>query len=389
MTRPVASDGSSMAGPRVLVAELDSLTQARIWRDSSNRTEAIDRLLGFVRAAHLLGGRVLLLDSMVLDSALFGVVSPRRLAAHLGVSEHDLPVTLVCESASLADSLEAKLGRGVEYRWQLAGGRQRDQLWIEDSHRRGWDAWCEAADSGLIPVETYRWRADVEKPPLAIAAVSGADLKADSAAERLRLFANGTTRRSDVEDEFDRGVEAAPDEKAALTVVRDQWNRHYLDALARQHDASWVSFDSQVESSGDSPPDSGRTLMRVSGAAIERLRRLPPAAFSDLLYMSNADRERFFSRPSRRALWRIAYRIETVDRVDGLPTALLRLALTLVLVIVALVLTSPALEGATGAWAWLLSAAVVLATFPYPTLSLIWHVRPKRLDGVVSMAVAP
>ena len=110
------------------------------------------RVVGALRVAHLIGGEILVTDSMLLDSRFFTTVGPRDLATLLGSPPGDLPLTVLVNGPTVGDALEDKLARGQGFRWQLAGQHQREG-WVTPEIRSAWDEWVRAAERGAIRTE--------------------------------------------------------------------------------------------------------------------------------------------------------------------------------------------------------------------------------------------
>ena len=98
---------------RIFLTELDSVAMRRLHDDSTDPSRAMARVVGALRVAHLIGGEILVTDSMLLDSRFFTTVGPRDLATLLGSPPGDLPLTVLVNGPTVGDALDVAEGHAV------------------------------------------------------------------------------------------------------------------------------------------------------------------------------------------------------------------------------------------------------------------------------------
>ena len=340
------------------------------------------RVVGALRVAHLIGGEILVTDSMLLDSRFFTTVGPRDLATLLGSPPGDLPLTVLVNGPTVGDALEDKLARGQGFRWQLAGQHQREG-WVTPEIRSAWDEWVRAAERGAIRTEPMLTHLDGRpKGPFEI----DVDLSSDHESEHVEalLAAAGRRDRSGVYAAYAAAVadDAAPQELTELKRLRAEHDGAYFTAMARQHDADWVTFATTAATATHAP---GRTALSVSGQLLELAVEAPPAVFAHLLHATREERAKLQASPSRHRLRALAFCADAATRTASIYAETIRVARALFLAFVAVVLAVPPVRAAVGRLAWLAFGIAALLAMPWDTIKSAWDLRPSALDGKLSV----
>ena len=102
----MASSNDSPTGddvkPRIVVTNLDAVSQADLWL-TQGPAAAIESLTAIVRTALLLGGELVVDRNQVLDGIFFLAVGPDGIRHELGLPPgSDLPITITCHPAAAA-----------------------------------------------------------------------------------------------------------------------------------------------------------------------------------------------------------------------------------------------------------------------------------------------
>lgn len=370
---------------RVLIAELDSLAQHELG-DRLGRAAAEQYLVGVLRAAHLLAGTVLVTDSMLLDSRFFTSLGPRDLAARLGTEVNRLPLSVVSPTGSLRTALEVKLA-DPDFTWQLG----------EDRPVETWRAWIEAEEAGYIAAETFTWFEHGGKqvpkpdftapPPLKTRAdhpeVTGFVERAGSARGRRSLVyadhrAVSAALPSQHRDELDR--------------LLRQWNLHYLEAMAVQHHASWITFEPELTAAVAAGAHvAGREPLSITGRLQRLITEAPPGVYAQMRFAARDASERFKIEPTARNLRALAFSLDSSTSTPGLRASAFGAIASLVLAVLGLgfgVLDSlgPDLSK------WWTTAVVVLAglvTFPWASVPVFQATRSRHVTGLLAIGGTP
>lgn len=368
---------------RILVAEFDSVATRRLYDDFGQSTAEVEsHLIGALRIAHLIGGEILLTDSMLFDSRFFTEVTPSDLAAAIGSVTHRLPLTVLHDEPTLADALDAKRAKGHGFRWQLAG-RDAGHDWAGPDIRAAWASWVRASGRGQLQSEPLRsWPDGSPKEPF--------DLDMDLSTEwsdpgiATLVAAARAGNRSAVFDAYDAALASGPDDdlRNELNRLRGLYNTAYFDAMARQHAADWVSFTGYGDVVAQTP---GRTTLRVSGSLVETAAVAPPAIFSQIVFATTDERAAFLQTRKRRHLLALAYRANVATSSSDLWGTLRSTMRSAVLALLAVLIAVPGMSEAAGWLPWTTFGVAVLLAVPWDAISTANGLRPSRLDATLSL----
>lgn len=368
---------------RILVAELDSVATRRLYDDYSySAVEAESQLVAALRVAHMVGGQILVTDSMLFDSRFFTGLDPSEMATLLGAPPNRLPLTVLFKEPTLADALQTKLDRRTDFRWQLAGREQVDG-WAGPRIHAAWARWIRAAERGQIECESLLTLPDgTAKQPFEL----NPDMRSDVSEPAVKALVDAASRgdRSAVFHAYDAGLAGSPDGAtvAELKRLRGLYNAAYFDAMARQHDAEWVSV---IDQGGQVAQTPGRTLLRVSGTLVEIAAQAPPAVFSQIMYATTEERATFFHSRRRRHLLALAYRAEAATSTPGMWEAIGGTARAVVFALLAILIAVPGLSDAASWLPWTTFAVAVVLAVPWDALGTVKGLLPSRLDASLSV----
>lgn len=381
---------------RVLLPAFDSVAQRQLYDlHPLDPAKAEEALVGDLRAAHFLGGRILLSDAMLLDSRFFNEIGPEKLANRLGISPTDLPLTILCAEPDLKTTLTKKLD-DAGFRWQLGHGNS-GRSWVTPEITARWNEWIDAAAAGRIQIEQMSAHADGSaKPdfPFELDLAKEAGLNHPVVATFVEA-SRGTLKRSTVYTAYDQALSSTSDEEIRneLRILREIWNEHYLQAQAIQQDASWLALPPRGGEETDGQPQprvakvsAGRRSFKVSGDLLESLRTMPPGVYAQLLYATSRQRAAFAANPSTLRMRSLAFMAAAAKPAGGgllvsAATALSSLALAVVLYLI-----SQQFVVLHGWWALFAAVVTALATFPWSKLMPLRQLWPRTLDGALSVA---
>jgi hypothetical protein len=365
---------------RVLIAELDSLAQ-RDLESRLGRAATEQHLVGALRAAHLLAGTVLVTDSMLLDSRFFSSVGPRELAARLGTEVSRLPLSIVSKEGSLRTALAAKLA-DEEFVWQLD----------DDRPLRSWHAWIAAEEAGYVAAETFTSfdhaggpiaKPDfVAPPPLRTRSehpvVAEFVERAGSAeAKRSSVYADHRAARSTVEQEH----------QDELDRLHREWNLHYLQAMATQHHASWITFEPELTAALTADGHlAGPKTLTISGRLHDLISDAPPAVYAQMRFAARHASDRFKEDPTARNLRSLAFALDSSTSSPGLRASAFGAIASLVLAVLGL--GFGVLDSLGGLSKWWTTVVVVLAglvTFPWAAVPIFRATRSKHVTGLLAI----
>lgn len=365
------------------MAELDSVATRRLYRDTEESLAEVDALLiGGLRMAYLLSDEILLTAAMVLDSMFFQRVGPSQLAESLGVPRHRLPLRVLYDEASLADALASKLACGDDFTWQLAGP---DPVagWVTEDIREGWARWIDAEARGDLAAEPLTtWPDQTAKVPFEMVGEVSTLLE-DPAAIDLAATTHGR-RRSLIFEAYRRSIEANTDKhlRGELRRIRDAYNTSYFDAMARQHEAEWISVTGSVH---DVAQASDRAMLRVSGDLVVVTRTLPPAVFAHVLTASTVERSTWLAMRRRRDLWALTYKVNAVLTHRGLREDLLGVLRSVVLALLAVLVAVPELGDQARWLPWAIFIVTAMVAVPWQAGGVIRDLMPRSLDAGLSI----
>jgi hypothetical protein len=304
---------------RVLIAELDSVVQSALYQ-KRGAAAAEEALVGALRAAHLLSGTILVTDSMLLDSRFFTAVRSLELATRLGLERNRLPLHVVSREGSLRHALDAKLA-DPDFHWQLGSGRPT-HTWLDDRIRASWDDWIEAEEAGYVGHETY---AHYEHQGSTVAKddfVFGVDFGAHADHEHVHAFVaqaqEAGPKRSPVYGAHESLRATAPAHvHAELDRLREVWNFAYLQAMADQHHASWITLDLDAEREG-AARTAGGTALSISGNLRALITEAPPPVYAQMAFAARKQSERFKEDPSEKNLRELAFALDAATTAPTL-----------------------------------------------------------------------
>lgn len=287
---------------RILVAELDSQIQRRVY--DAQRDDAIARTVGALRSAVVLGGQILVTDAMILDGAILLRLGPEALATNLGDGSGVLPLIRLSSERSLSEALEARLAR-PDFEWQIRSGTPS---WPDEQTFSRWRRWIEFDADGRLPSEPlHRWPDGRPKAPWDLAGrLSGPPPVTAGGGEGIVESLRAATSRSAMTALLARSG-LGENERDALA---SWWNTAYLDAVAAQHGAAWVSFDEAETASTGSLRRSGDLVLPT--VLLRELSAMPAGAFAMAAFSARDASRRFRADPSRRRLREVAYILDNV-----------------------------------------------------------------------------
>lgn len=381
---------------RILVAELDSMEQSRMFGAAPTLACAQRKVLGILRTAALLADRVVLTDSMLLDGVAFLTVGPKETAAGLGVGVHDLPFTILSRSQTLRAALEAKRST-PGFVWQTAGSdalQEGSEEWPYQQVVRAWEEWVRAAENGDLAFECTdaprSGRSVTFAEQLEARLADGAPTGLTSPALALTAEARGVANRSAFVSRFDTVVAEHPAARAELESVRAWWNEAYLDVLAAGNRASWLRLTDLADAQPRAAAAGGsRRQLGLSGTMLDTMTSIPPSVYGILRHSLRSERADFVATGSRRSLAAIAYGVSShlafAGRGHVVRGALVRLAIAAVAVFIGVVPLD-------GPWlgldlAWVAVTAVALVTIPWQEFPRLYGLSRRALGGVVSVKV--
>lgn len=369
---------------RILVAELDSVATRRLYEDYAESASQVEaRLVGALRLAHLVGGQILVTEAMLFDSRFFAGLTPEDLADLLGTTRHRLPITVLHRAETLRESLDALLDPEGGFRWQLAGGRA-GRAWVDQPLSGAWDRWISASEQGRLGMERMLTRPDgTPKPafgPLPEMSSPVAHPDVDAMVEATAL-----ARRSAVFDAYDRGVvsDPPPHVRAELRRLRAAYNGAYFAAMARQHDAEWVSFTPQGEASADA---AGRSMLRISGHLVGTAVDAPAAVFAQVLHATRPEQEAFARSGRRRHLLALVYKAGVVTSARGMWEDARTLVRSVVLAALAVLIAVPGLDDGSGWLPWSIFGLSIAVAIPWDAPASLRSMLPSRLDASLSVS---
>jgi hypothetical protein len=357
---------------RVLISELDSLVQARLFRASRSRPEdAIETLTAYLRVGSLVADRVVITDAMLLDGAYFLTLGPTGVAAALGRGAGPLPLLVTSPHASLAEALRSRL-RKRGFQWSLDStplGRAAGAKRWPTSTASAWQEWISASERGLIDVEMQ-----VDEPltmlfpPAPSVSARARAVEKALRREKARSEALKTLRLANI---------PADDEIA----LRDWWSDAYVGLLARRARADWISFDS-----AEGAP-AGYERIPMPSALVEWARRAGPASFSLGWDASQRRREMLLARPSWTRMRDLAFVATAVSRPASRRRVLVSAAVSVVFATAAVIVDSPFWGDSDAAQpvTWLAFAVVLVTTFPVTALRNLWGLLARESRATLTV----
>jgi hypothetical protein len=361
---------------RVLIAELDSVAQ-RALHDGLGRADAEHALVGVLRAAHLLSGTILVTDSMLLDSHFFTAVGPHELATRLGVASNRLPLCVVSPDGSLRDALAAKLAN-EGFHWQLGDGRPH-QEWVDDRIWAGWQAWIEAEEAQYVAREPY-------KQPFSLDVDFGDHSGHDHVAAFVTRAGEAGSARSLVYAAHAEIRSAAPTHlHPELDTLREVWNFAYLQAMAEQQQASWITLQTpQVPAAKRA---AGHGALQISGELRTLITDAPPPVYAQMAFAAREPAERFKTDPTQRHLLSLAFALDSATSTDSLRGTRLGAIMSVLAAVIAGALSVVQNDGQhlSPLRAIIITLLVVAITFPWTAISAWRRTHQRRTAGLLAI----
>ena len=396
---------------RTLVADFDSLRQAAwVTADDSDLSATWFRFRAALRLSHLVSTSILVTDAQLLDGICFLAAGPSGIANMLGVSDDaPLPIVVLSRRADLGDALEA-MSANPGFEWSSANALAvaGDGLKLQHGDLvASRNAWVDAARTGRIVVEPFG--ADFPLAELLRQSPAPAELPADLTAQ-LRATVNRSHARALIR------------EAAITSAMRDSaerwWNNAYAATLARQHQASWLTFTEHADGDGDASPigrwqlvrrladfawraqrswrrrraatDADRREVELDGSILSTMGHVPPGLYGEIAYRAREVRDRWVAKGDKYSLLSLALCVRTVTA----PAESWRRrrfwtwARTLIMFATAIVTVVLAFGTTAGTWAVALPIVVaLLSEVPYGDIKGLVEERPGRLSGILHVPV--
>lgn len=387
-------DGTAQGGV-VLVHELDSLRQGDLFRSAEragrSQTDYVIAQTGALRSGLFIAGRIALSDTDLLDGIFFQLVGPNQLAALLGLTGRELPITVYGRGADLKESLAAMYELGDDMYWQTDQYLASLPGWDLERVRVSRDSWLDAAQSGRIAFVHPGTRPD----DLASAKLGEPPVGGPQAQEWIAAC-RSTNRRSLIylaleeleKKAYQSGYQHGLDYRETFL---NWWNRAYLDGEADWFGVSWVTFDryslfptsATVARVG---AQRGKRLT-VSGLIYELLVRVPPSMYADLYFLLERHRLKYWATRSVRYMNALAFGLVKLTEEPSLSrtrvTTFGKLAASLVGIVIT-VLSHYSLV--VGDIAQLIVLLIVIGiALPYGELSSLVRLRRSELLSVLTI----
>lgn len=364
-----------------MVAELDTLAQASAYQDAPTAADFDQEILTRIRTALVLAGRLLATDVMVLDSPFFTRYPPAKLAAALGLGEHQLPLTILSRHPNLQIALDARRD-DPDFVWQLTAIDGTGHLHPATD---AWKQWIDAAAGGYVGFirQTAQPAGPFvrHEPPDELVSPSS-----DHAAELLSV-AREASGRTAVWTKYTACTAELGSSPEALDECRRiwrWWNHCYLRRIAQLHGAHWVAFDA--------PPDAEDApewaTHRISAHLIRHMRTQSPGRFSLALHRAEGARKAFHEDPGRRELRNVSYAATAEPSPDSPITMLFWLAVKVVsaaLIVAGYLLSIDQLPIDLAWWVPVLlgAAGTVISAVPQQEIRDWWTLRDKDRSAVI------
>lgn len=269
-----------MVSRSAILLDLDSISQREIAKQATAfDVDGSHPLAGALRAAVLYGDRLVITDSQVFDGPLLLELGPGGLGDLLGYVHRSTAVSISLRAQTAAGSL-SQLHSSAIFEWQVEA-----MEWPRELIDQRQAAWVRAIDGDKIAHST-------RPPQPQFANQLRARLERTLSAEPTTL-AQLLLRTADAMPVVSRSEMRDIVNKSAATesereIVRDWWDAAYMDTIAAQHGAFWISSTKPKGRTGpkaSAPPsrsDQLRITDEISSLAVERLADLSGSEFAAL-----------------------------------------------------------------------------------------------------------
>lgn len=360
-----------------MILELDTVLQSERF-DAVPAAQAVAQITGMIRAALLVSDRILVTDTMILDGVYFAHMPPDALAQALGMTVHELPITVVCgDGASrgtndecrvptLAQALGSRLSN-VAFIWQLHKHLDIDQM------KAHWAAWTQPdLPFGREPygkLEPFRPLDDECRKTLSPAAVGYLEA------------IEGIVKRSEV-----NAVEF-PEDSDDVRSIRQWWETSYLLGIAGALRSDWLRFDApQI-----GPDWLGRTVvpgrrqLHISADLATTTATMTSAIYGSVRYVTRRQRAALCEKPSLGRMKNLTYAIQQflggAGRIRDLVSAVTRLMIALLAVFFMLPMQPGWVPASPLLWVGIAIAAA--ATVPWDAVETIFKTAARQ-DAIMS-----
>lgn len=405
------------------------------------------RFSGLLRTADILTETILVPDAQLLDGALFMHHGPAAVRSLLARGNHErLGLVVVARHASLAECLRMMvLGRNSEasklalFEFSSLAVFGLDPRGIAQAVNRRPSrrlrecpvqevpsvvaAEFQAASEGLGPLEQIqeptgvfavmasRWRDwikataldpsglrvwdsakfDMElafaRRPMPAELAHAEEQAHETVAQAIAILTQ-LRGRSSMLATLDSLKEVVPEQ--TLESIDTWWSSVYFDALARQHESSWLKLENSETEAVDmeSSPASGSQSLQFEGSLIGVLSEMPASTFAMAKYAARIAISRWVVEPIPRHSDGLAFAImkfvEPVDRQETMHNLWRQVSFTLVPGILGLA-ASYFFSAVAGIWAVVLGAVGVLLTTPISELVDLHSLRSKKMKAFINI----
>ena len=407
-------------GQQALVFDFDSLRQRALWaEESSSAMDAhhmppaavTQRFSGLLRTADILTETILVPDAQLLDGALFMHHGPAAVRSLLARGNHErLGLVVVARHASLAECLRMMvLGRnseasklalfefsslavfGLDPRSIAQAVNRRPSCRLRECHVQEVPrAEATAQDpSGLRVWDSAKFDMELAfaRRPMP-AELAHAEEQANETVAQAIAMLTQLRGRSSMLATLDSLKEVVPEQ--TLESIDTWWSSVYFDALARQHESSWLKLENSETEAVDmeSSPASGSQSLQFEGRLIGVLSEMPASTFAMAKYAARIAISRWAVEPIPRHSDGLAFAImkfvEPVDRQETMHNLWRQVSFTLIPGILGLA-ASYFFSTVAGIWAVVLGAVGVLLTTPVSELVELHSLRSKKMKAFINI----
>lgn len=435
-----------------LVFEFDSVHQRMLWRahqpasrphDAASLRRLTEQFSGLLRVSDMLTDEILVTDAQLLDGALFlhhGPVGVRKLMAR---SPAELPGMVVLgrhenlaqclrlmmlgsnpesgilatfassalsafgeDAAKLTEALKgrsnqrirecsvAEIARVVaaELEGALVGNNQvTEPSGVFAELARQWEAWFEAAAANLYEVRPWPAEEFGIDESLAERDLPGDILRLGQEDEALKATLDWlkiTKGRSTVMAYLNDPENQLS--QRAVEQLREWWNSAYFDAMARQHNCSWLRLtaDSAEAAIQETGGGTGRKPIQFKGELMKILSAMPPGVYASARYAARTASDRWRTKATQRHSDGLAYAISKFNEPTDREAARTSLVKNVGLIFAAAILGGLAgiFFSSSAGWATVVGLAVmVLLATPLAELSELHSMRTTKMKAFINI----